>query len=201
MGVTIHYKLGHKRNAVKATLDRTQKLAEAFQAQARQIDIPFTIDRRSDTLLRIDVGGCESLVFNFQRVREIKKEAETKNWSYTHAALTDDGKKILEEGYRIDEFPDNEQVYSAGFCKTQFARSIAEHRFIAELIRSVASYCFFAEVSDEGDYYHTGNIDNASEAIESNGKMIASLAGQLKGMGWKNDEINTNETTIKKLKK
>ena len=44
--------------------------------------------------------------------------------------------------------------YSADFCKTQFADSIVEHKWVADILRVVVSRCKTVYVSDEGEYYH-----------------------------------------------
>jgi len=185
MGVTLHYKLGQKKQEVKKTLDRAQYLAEIYKAQGEKIAVLVEIRRLSDYRLYIDIGNCETLAFDFKSVAEIM-EAGSKDWDYMHAVLTDDGKKKLDEGYEITKYPQNEKYYSAECCKTQFSHSLAEHRFVAEIVRSVASYCIAAEVSDEGDYYYSGEINDAKEAIQENGALITSIAGQLKQAGWDN---------------
>lgn len=200
MGVTIHYRLGQRKDAVKATLDRAQNVAEQIKIeQASKIGIPFEIQRYNDLQLRVDIGGCETLALYFRSVKEINKEAE-KGWAYEHAVLTDDGKKELDEGYEIEQYPQNEIVYCAAFCKTQFGSSIVEHKWVADILRVVAAYCVNAEVSDEGDYYHTGILENAAEAIEENGKMIDSLTGALEGEWGKKNVIKGGSTKIKSRK-
>ena len=154
MGITIKYKLGQKLNCVKGTLDRAQELAEAIRTQqVGKIGVPFEIRRLNDKSLRVDIGNCETLNFMFETVKEINTAGKL-DWDYAHAVLTDDGKKILDEGYEIEKYPQNEKAYCAGFCKTQFSKSMIEHKWIAEIIRAVAGRCFAAEVSDEGGYYH-----------------------------------------------
>lgn len=201
MGVTIHYRLSQRKDAVKATLDRAQGVAEQIKVeQASKVGIPIEITRYDEQRLRIDIGGCESLTFYFQSVKEINKEAE-KGWSYAHAVLTDDGKKELDAGYEIETYPQNEIVYCADFCKTQYGSSIVEHKWVADILRMVAAYCQTTEVSDEGDYYHTGKIENAAEAIEENGKMIDSLTGQLTGQWGAENVIKGGSTKIKATKR
>ena len=207
MGVTIHYKLGQKKNTVKTTLDRAEKLAGEYKKQADIIGTRFETERLTESKLYIDIGKCETLAFDFRTVPEWKaeqkaealKRGESVGWSYQLAILTDDGKQELDEGYEIEKYPQNEKAYCVGFCKTQFARSLAEHRWVAELVRSVAGYCFMAEVSDEGDYYNTGDIRDVENAIVENGKLISSISRQFSSMGW--DQIQTNITRIRGRKK
>jgi len=200
MGVSISHKLGQTTDRVKGTLDNAQKIAELYKKeQANKTGISLEIRRESDNALLIDIGQCETLSFQFMEVEKINKEKEAQGYSYEYAVLTDDGKHPLEEGYRVDEFPQNRRSYCASFCKTQFSRSLAEHRMVAEIIRTVAGRCFYAEVSDEADYYHTGNIDDAGEAIAENGAMIASMSGMLGGMGY--TVVKGGNTTIKPRRK
>lgn len=189
MGITIHYKLGQQKEEVKRTLDRTQELALRFKNEGNLFGIPVEVSRISDNKLAINIGNCETLVFDFNLFEEYEKQKEGTGWNYAYAVLSD--------SFGLDK----DLLYSAGFCKTQFADNIAEHKFVAELIRIVASYCHYADVSDEGDYYHTGVLDDASSAIEANGKLIDSIGGMLKGAGFKEDQITKGgETKIKSRK-
>lgn len=198
MGITINHKLGQKKIFVKSTLDEAQKVANLIKEnQASKVGISFEIRRISDYQLYIDIGNCETLAFHFKSVKEIENE-NAENWSYSWAVLTDDGKLKLDEGYEIKNFPENEMYYSADFCKTQFADSIVEHKWVADILRVVASRCKTAYVSDEGEYYHSGILEDAAESIEENGKMINNLTGQLAGLGWKQETIiKGGETKIK----
>lgn len=197
MGITISHKLSQKKIAVKSTLDRAEQLAKHYQQQAKTIDVPFSIRRESDNYLYIDIGNCETLSFAFKSVKQIYEEKEKTGWSFLWSMLSDDGKNKIDAGYEIEKYPQNEIYYCSSFCKTQFAKTLSEHRFVAEIIRCVASYCLTADVNDEGDYYNTGDITNAQKAIKSNGKLIESIAGTLKNSGWKEDEIITSKTNIK----
>lgn len=200
MGITIHHRLSIQKVNVKRTLDRTANLAlNLANAQAPAVAIPFKVRRLSDYQLLIDIGNCETLAFDFKSVKEIKAEAE-KGWSYLHATLTEDGKKPLDEGYMIEKYPQNEIYYASGFCKTQFAKSIIEHKWVADLIRSVASYCLTADVSDEGDYYHTGNLEDATEAISSLGVMINGIGNALNAQFGTDNVVKGGDTTIKSRK-
>jgi len=76
-----------------------------------------------------------------------------------------------------------------------------EHKWVAEITRIVASYCLTTEVVDEGDYYHTGNIGDATEAIESLGKMIGNLGKQLAENFGADNIVKGGDTKIKSHKK
>lgn len=179
MGVTISHKLGQTKPNIKDTLDQAEALAKVIRENT---SVEIDIRRESDAVLLLDVEGCETLAFEFKSPKEIMS---AEGWSYEGAVLTKDGKQPLEEGYMITEYPQNEKWYCASFCKTQFAGKSLAHKVVADLIRSVAGRCFYAEVDDEGDYYHTGKLGDAVEAIKENGAMIASIGAQLEGMGYK----------------
>lgn len=197
MGITISHKLSQRKNAVKSTLDRAEKLAEHYKKQAETIDVPFNIRRPNDYNLLIDIGNCETLCFCFKSVADILKEKDEQSYCYLYETLSDGGKKEIDAGYEIEKYPQYEIYYCSDFCKTQFAKTLSEHRFVAEIIRIVASYCITAEVSDDGDYYNTGDITDAQEAIKENGKLIDSLTGMLKEQGWNDDNIIKGDTSIK----
>lgn len=173
MGITISYKLGQTKPNIKSTLDQAEALAKVIKENT---SVKIDIRRESDTALLLDVEGCETLGFIFKTPKEI---TNVEGWSYT-----DDGKRSLDEGYMIAEYPQNEKMYCADFCKTQYAGKSLAHKVVADLIRTVAGRCFYAEVSDEGDYYHTGKLGDAVEAIRENGIMIDTLGEQLEGMGY-----------------
>jgi len=195
MGVAISYRFGQKKCAVKNMLDWAEKGARVIEEEyAQKEGISIKIRRISDFKLLIDIGQCETVGFDFRSVKDILAEAE-KDWSYAYEALTDGGKRELDEGYKIAEFPQNEIYYSADFTKTQFCGKMLEHKWVADLVRIVAGYCLFVEVNDEGDYYHTGKLGDAQEAIKECGAMISGLTGTLKKLGF--DEIKSGKTKIK----
>jgi hypothetical protein len=196
MGVTIHFKLQTTKPLINSLLDRAETKGKEFKEIAEKVNIPFEIIREKGYLL-FNIGGCESLMFEFKTPAEIRAEQKKTGYSYGYAIWTEDGKKELDEGYEIKKFPQNEKVYASDFCKTQFAGNIIEHIWTAELIREVAKYCEIAEVSDEGDYYHTGNIEDAINSIEENGKMIDSLMSTFENLGWKKEDIIKGKTQIK----
>lgn len=198
MGITISHKLGQRKVFVKNTLDEAERIANLIkEEQAKKIDISFEIKRISDYQLYIDIGNCETLAFDFKSVKELNN-SNPENWSYAWAVLTDDGKQKLDEGYEIVTYPENEIYYAADFCKTQFGSSVVEHKWVADILRVVASRCKTAYVNDEGDYYHSGNLNDAAESIEEVGSMINGLTNQLAGLGWKKENlVKGGETKIK----
>ncbi len=201
MGITIHHRLKHNKIYVKDTLDRAEQLARTLKKeQADKLSVPFTIRRPNDFTLYVDIGGCETLSFAFKSKAELEADA-SRGWAYTHAVLTNDGKEPLDEGYEIAKYPQNEIYFCASFCKTQYASTILEHYWVAEIIRKVASYCTYAEIGDEGDYYHSGKLEDASESIESLGKMINGLGAVLAGNFGAEKVIAGGKTIIKTNKR
>lgn len=199
MGVTISHKLRTSKPYVKSMIDHGEIVAQQIKEhQAEKLGIPFEIVRDSDNALFINIGGCETLSFNFKSAKEVIKDGKD-GWDYVHAVFGY-GKEI-DEGYEIDLYPDNEQFYCASCCKTQFAKTLVEHKFVADIIRAVASRCYIAEIHDEGNYYYSGELEDAAEAIEENGKLIDSIGGKLGGLGWEGTEIiKGGSTTIKSRK-
>lgn len=196
MGITISHKIGiADKNKVKNILDNTQKLAGYLKKDAEARGISFDIDRKNERQLFINIGHCETLGFNFMSVKEILedkkkgKEIYGYDYSYQLAVLTDDGKKELYAGYETEQYPQNEMFYSADFCKTQFCKDLHEHKYVAELIRSVASRANYAEISDEADYYYSLDTLELGKNIHELGQMINGLATQLKAQGWKDENI------------
>src|SRR3954452_3479638 len=162
MGVTIHYALGMQSGRVKSALDRTQVLAETIKReQAATLSVPLSIRRPSPTKLLIDIGECETLVFDFNAYTRYLKDTDAGSgrpaWSYEQSVLsrTFDARVLAEDEEHLKRWPDQRMLWTSAFCKTQYAASLAEHRWVAELIRSVASVADYAHVYDEGDYYHT----------------------------------------------
>ena len=196
MGVCINQKLGQYKKDVKATLDLAQRHAEQVK-EIKDIDLKIEVRRLSDFELLIDIKGCETLAFEFRSVKEIEERAKKEGFSYSYAVLTNDGAKKLDEGYKISDFPDNEKYYSADFTKTQYAGNILAHKLVADIIKVVALRCFYAEVSDEGNYYHTGELGDAIGAIRENGKMIDAIGAELSAKGFENI-IKGGETKIGK---
>lgn len=190
MGITINYKLGQEKQWVKSTLDAVEEAAIALMDRSVISEIPFEIHRPEHTKLHISIGECETLTFDFRLRKEWEEEHAKNGWSYTYSALNHD--ETIKE--------DEEGMYwSAAFCKTQFAQKVIEHKFVADLIKIAASFCRVAVVFDEGDYYHSGKLEDATGAIEDNGKMIDSIAGQLKTTDF--HVIQKGETKIARRKR
>ncbi len=204
MGITISHRLKLNKIYIKDALDKAQELANTLKKeQAEKMEISFTIRRESDYWLMVDIGGCETLSLNFRSAFQLVVEKE-KGWSYEWETLTDGGKKELDNGYDIQRYPQNEIYFASGFCKTQYASSVLEHYWVAEILRSVASRCVEAIINDEGDYYHSGKLEDATKSIESLGKMINNLGAVLGAKFGDKDNVEIiagGRTTIKSNKK
>ena len=189
MGVTIHYTLGQVTKHVKSSLDRAQALAERQQKQAALAKINYSIRRESDTSLLIDIGHCETVAFTFEPL--------DKSFLWSDAAKRFEPFDPQVE--RSKESPDEGMLWLWKSCKTQFAQSLVEHKWVAELVRCVASQCKIAHVFDEGGYYHTGKIEDAGDAISQCGSLIDSFAGALENEGY--DVTKGGSTKIKSIRK
>jgi hypothetical protein len=208
MGVTIHYALGMQSGRVKTALDRAQSLAEEIKReQAATLGVPVAIRRLRATSLSIDIGECETLAFDFNTFKGFQKTGENGEpaWSYERSVL---GRYfapqvlVANDDEHYKRWPEQRPMWASAFCKTQFAKSLAEHRWVAELIRSVASVAEYAHVYDEGHYYHTLDIEHAATTIYQNGLLINALGGKLRvAMGDGLQVVPGGETTIKPLRK
>lgn len=203
MGVSIHWKLCQEKRYVKATLDRAHARAKEIKVAADEMGIPMKIREKSESLLSVDIGGCETLLLGFKTVREIKAEHEKKGYTYEWNSLADIGADKIEvdEGYMIDKYPQNELAYATRFCKTQYAENIIEHQWVCDILRAAAMFCKSAEVNDEGDYYHSGDLADAIKAIGESGKMIAQITTALKKNFGEDHVITGGETKIGKRRK
>jgi len=182
MGVCINYKFKTPLDTVEKTLDAAEATAREMKKAAALAGVaPFEVKREGPRALRIDIGNCETLAFRFQTPAELAAE-RAGGWTYAGRAFDEIGG--TPEGYMVEEFPRNRLAYASGFCKTQYSAKLIEHKFIAELCRAVASRCELANVYDEGDYYCSGDIEDAARAIHGNAAVIAAVGGMLAGLGY-----------------
>lgn len=191
MGVTISHAIGIQTDRVKDTLDRTEKIANIIKKeQADKIGISFDIERRTPEELAINIDGCETLMFSFDTFENYRGFANMKGMysrSYEYNVLKDRfSTSVLEteNNEHLKRWPGQRLLWSADFCKTQYAGSGIQHRWVAELTRSVAQVASYAHVSDEADYYHTNMIDDIADGIAENAKVLDQVAGDLKKSGW-----------------
>ena len=193
MGVTISHVLGIEAQYVKDNLDRVEAFArDIIQPEAEKFGIPFNIWRQHENRLLIDIGGCETLNLDFRTPRAWRED------SRSYAAQKIDQLAAFDtdpSDPHYKWYPEQLLMWSAAFCKTQYGSNIVEHQWVAELIRCAASRCKIAHVYDEGDYYHSGKIEDAAEAIGSTAKVIESTFGMLQGAGWKKDQITKGGET------
>lgn len=206
MGVTISSTIGIERQNTIRALNRTREIAGEMrkQAQALYPAMAFEIRRPSIYELLIDIGKCETLGFRFAPYASYARKPGEWGGNFRQEALQSYfSVKLLEkspENYEhLKRWPGQEILWSQSFCKTQFANDLVEHRYVAELIRSLAQVADYAHVHDEGDYYHTLEINDAAKAIQSNGAMINSLAQTFTGLGFEGKK--GGETVIKPHRK
>jgi len=66
------------------------------------------------------------------------------------------------------------------FTKTQYAKKFIEaHTSVCTLLKAAEKLGLINEVSDEGDYYETGDITQLTDASEENLKLIEAMMGKL----------------------
>ena len=194
MGITIHYQLAQKKHFIKNSLDDAKKYAELLKEhEAKLLKIPFEIRRLSETKLLIDIGGCETLSFDFNPLSYWKKKSES-GWNYEWASLeklqtldTDEN----DEHYK--NYPEQILLWSANFCKTQFGQTI-EHKWIAGILKSLASKMEVAIINDESDYYYTNNLKLAEKSKEEIRKIMGEVKGVLIDAGFDEKNIIENQT-------
>lgn len=204
MGITINFKLAQEQKYIKSTLDNAENMAKLCQAQGQAIGLPVGINRDNENCLRVDIAGCETLMFDFKPLSHWRAKAEPKprgeGWCYQWACLEKwQGEDTTSEHY--ERYPEQKLLFCADFCKTQYAEHLVAHRFVAEILRAVANRCRLAEVNDEGDYYHSGKIEDAGRAIGELGEMINGLGKVLKAQFGEKNIITGGETKIKSRKK
>lgn len=193
MGITIHHTLGQEVGYIKKTLDNAEKVAAEVKQAAAAIGIEVEYERNGNGL-RVNVQGCETLSLDFMTAEDLRA-------SRTYYDPLQGAPDLVDKAHRgehYERWPDQKMLWSTGFCKTQYAPHVGAHRFVAEILRAAASHCVYAEVNDEGDYYHTGSLDDAAEAIGRNGALIGALGEALTGAGF--EAIPGGETTIKPRK-
>src|SRR4051812_31540521 len=157
MGVTIHYALGMQSGRVKPALDRTQALAETIKReQAATLSVPFSIRRPSPTELLIDIGGCETLVFDFNAYTRFLKDTGAGDgrpaWSYEQSVLsrTFDARVLAENEEHVKRWPEQRMLWTSRSSKTRNPPSWAETRGVGGLFRTGASVAAHAKSCTEG---------------------------------------------------
>lgn len=197
MGITINWRLAQERQYIKATLDDAEAYAKKIKDEAGILGVEVEVRRLSEQKLFVEVGGCETLGLDFKTMEEWEQEAGN-GWEYENETLKD-LRSHDTVGEHYQKYPGQKLVWCSNFCKTQFAGNVVEHKYVADILKMVAVRCRVAVVRDEGDYYHSGRLEDASGAIEEVGGMIGGLVGQLQGLGY--EGIKGGETKVKKVKR
>lgn len=175
MGVTIHYKIAQRVQWIKQNLDKVQKVAELYQQEAGRLGVPFAINRVSDERLYINIGNCETLALDFKRYEQLNE------WTQKNEQIALLNKDNSTAHY--DTWPEQKLLYCVGFTKTQYIADLWEHKAVADLIKIIAGYSLFADVYDEGDYYHTGNLEDTAQSIKNTFAVINSTIKTLSDLG------------------
>lgn len=185
MGVCINYAIGIEKQHIENAINEVHELAKNMQEAARAIGIKYEI-HSDDKGLIINIGGCESVVFEFKAYRDMKTHGD--DWERV-SLLNKFSEEMLEKSPKTNShlaaYPGQELLWCDSFTKTQYAGALVEHRMVADLVRCMAKHARFSYVYDEGDYYHTGNIDDAQKAIDETQKVMSGIIENLQKGGWK----------------
>ncbi len=176
MGVTIHYKIAQRVQWIKQNLDKVQKVAELYQQEAQRLGVQFAINRISDERLYIDIGKCETLAFDFKRYEQLSE------WTQKNEMIAQLNKENSTAHY--DKWTEQKLLYCVGFTKTQYIADLWEHKAVADLVKVMAGMALFADVYDEGDYYHTGNLEDTAQSIKNTFAVINSTIKTLEKLGY-----------------
>lgn len=207
MGITISFKMAQEVQYIKKNIDEVERIAkEIKKEQADKLKIPFEIRRIDDTCLCIDIDGCETFALNFKPMAYWLEKQKPKpfgeGWNYQASSFEDlMWFEKQHQGEHYERWQGQKLVWSADFCKTQYATNILAHKWIADLLRIIASRCQLAMINDEGNYCHSGNLEDATNSIESLGKMINELGSTLNKSFGSENVVAGGETKIKSIRK
>ncbi|MFH1648445.1 MAG: hypothetical protein ABIA11_01775 [Patescibacteria group bacterium] len=88
-------------------------------------------------------------------------------------------------GYqKYDHSPGVIYGYDGFFCKTQYA-GLQTHILVCKIIKLAEKYIDFSNINDEGDFYHSQDIETARKAFGESTAMIESFGKILKEAGKK----------------
>ena len=158
MGITIHYGFRMRsKDSVIRLLKKTKALASKLGMKLIQ---------EQDTMLVLHPHPkCESINLDFRQWKEVKA---VKEWDYCKECMQDFSKLLNDTDY-----------VCASFTKTQFA-GFETHVTVAEFLRRIAASCSLSYVSDEADYYETGDMELAAKNFDANTEMIQKFTTYLK---------------------
>jgi hypothetical protein len=195
MGVTIHYTLAQTVQHAKSTVDEIERIARLIKNhQAEALGIQFLVNRKSDTGIRIDIDGCETLDISFKTMEQVQADYRYFNPLADYMQF-----EKSHTGPHYDRWPEQRLLWVSNFCKTQYAKNAIAHKWVADLIKVAASRAKLASVYDEGDYYHNGQLEDAKEAIEKLGESINKIGEMFSKKGY--SMIKGGETVIKSTKR
>src|SRR5438270_11784118 len=120
MGQTLHYTLGMQYGRVNTALHPTQALEDTIKReQAATLSVPLSIRRPSSTELLTDIGGCETLVFDFNAYTRFLKDTDAGDgrpaWSYEQSVLsrTFDARVLAEDEEHLKRLPDQRMLWTS----------------------------------------------------------------------------------------
>ena len=158
MGITIHYRFMIKDS------DAVLRLLKKIKEIAVKLGMKIIADKETCLIIHPH-PDCETLSLDFIKWKEVKK---IKEWDYCKDTMLDYEKVITDEDF-----------VCSSFTKTQYA-GFKTHLLVAEILRKVAGKCTLAYVSDEADYYETGDVQKTAENFDASSEMISKMAGMLK---------------------
>lgn len=179
MGVCINHELLQRRKHVEDTLTKTEDMVKILKEnQADKVGVSMMVRRPNKYQLYVDIEGCETLAFDFIKTDEVE------DWQREYAILLPHAEKqnemLAEHAERMKphnvqiDVDGNELLISRSFCKTQYGVDVT-HKFVAEILRFVASQCYGVVVNDEGDYYNSHDLRDAMVAKEQTRRVMTDV--------------------------
>ena len=185
MGITVHYTgTLPPEHSIGGVIDHFKQFCFERELECWQRDDTVTADNclgKDDTgthIRGIEINihpDCETLSLTFdtrtRRLCDIWPQQRT-------------GKKFTcgKPWYYLDGEGNRHRSEGSLFCKTQFAGAHA-HIVVCRLLQELRdNFMPCLEVSDEGEYWETGDIEKLTENIGHLGDMIKALGEALKGM-------------------
>jgi hypothetical protein len=106
----------------------------------------------------------------------IHPKCETLEFSFDLTTLE------LADYERYDHSPGVVYGYEGFFCKTQYA-GLQTHILVCKIIKLAEKYINFSNINDEGDYYHSKDVEKAEKAFGESTAMIEDFGKILKDTG------------------
>jgi len=180
MGITIHYRFMFRD---EKALERVLFLVKKFAEEKLGMKIlKFDMNEKTKELIIHPDGKCETINLVFQRWKDVKEKSKNK-WTYEYEVLSKYKLCFNEKTENFSDFFADDDWVCADFTKTQFAGAEV-HAKVCEVLRLVASFASFVDISDEANYYETLDFESLVKDIESLGNFINILANALRDAGF-----------------